>query len=149
MTPYTRPQLIVLLLVILVAGAGVGVGQWRRAYPERAAWLERVDRAPTPFSPSVGDLPLATSRRRSDRTAPSPTNVRKPHPPAPAGPLDLNRATAVELRGLPGIGAILAARIVEARERDGSFASLEDLARVRGITRARLARLAELAISPP
>jgi competence ComEA-like helix-hairpin-helix protein len=148
MTPYTRPQLIVLLLVVIVAGAGLGVGQWRRAYPERAAWLERVDRAPAPFSPSIGDLPLATTRRRSERPAPAPSTARKPDTPA-AGPLDLNRATAIELRALPGIGAVLAARIVEARERDGPFASLEDLARVPGITRARLARLAETTIAVP
>ena len=149
MTPYTRPQLVVLLVVVIVAGAGLGVGQWRRAYPERATWLERVDRAPAPFSPSIGDLPLATTRRRSERPATAAPAARKPDTPAPAGPLDLNRATAIELRVLPGIGAVLAARIVEARERDGPFASLEDLARVRGITRARLARLAETTIAVP
>jgi competence ComEA-like helix-hairpin-helix protein len=149
MTPYTRPQLIVLLLVIIVAGAGLGVGHWRRAYPERAAWLERVDRTPAPFSPSIGDLPLATTRRRSERPALAPSSSRKAEPRAVTGPLDLNRATADELRGVPGIGAVLAARIVEAREREGPFASLEDLARVRGLTAARLARLAERATTLP
>ena len=141
MTPYSRPQLIVLLLVVIVAGVGLGVGHWRRAYPDHAAWLERIDRAPTPFSPSIGDLPPAPSRRRSEPPPAAPsTGVAAPR--ESAGSIDVNRATAGELRTLPGIGAVLAARIVEARERDGLFTSIDDLARVRGITRARLARLA-------
>jgi competence ComEA-like helix-hairpin-helix protein len=148
MTPYTRPQLAVLFLVVLVAGAGLGVGQWRRAYPERAAWLERVDRAPTPFSPSIGDLPLATPPRRRSEQPPAPRGDVTERP-APAGPLDVNRATAAELRALPGIGPVLAARIVEARERDGRFASIDDLARVRGVTRGRLHRLANVVTTAP
>ncbi len=45
----------------------------------------------------------------------------------------LAEATAEELEMVPGIGAKLAARIVEDRQRRGPFASVEDLRRVRGI----------------
>jgi hypothetical protein len=51
--------------------------------------------------------------------------------------LDPNRATVAELASLEGVGPALAARIVAARP----FASLEDLARVKGIGGRRLARL--------
>ena len=148
MTPYTRPQLIVLLVAIVVAGVGLGVRQWRDAYPELAARLERLDRTPVPFSPAIGDLPPATAPRRRTDPAPSrpvPSGAR----PAPARPLDLNRATVDELRALPGVGTVLAARIVETRERHGAFSSVDDLARVRGLTPARRARLAELATAGP
>jgi competence ComEA-like helix-hairpin-helix protein len=146
MTPYTRPQLIVLLLVVIVAGAGLGVGHWRRAYPDHAAWLERIDRAPAPFSPSIGDLPPAGWRRRHEPPPAAPSTAVTP---GSADLIDINRATLGELRTLPGIGAVLAARIVEAREREGPFSSIDDLTRVRGISRAKLARLAGTATSVP
>lgn len=47
--------------------------------------------------------------------------------------IDLNTADAAMLRLLPGIGPALAGRIVEDREANGPFASVEDLQRVRGI----------------
>jgi competence ComEA-like helix-hairpin-helix protein len=51
----------------------------------------------------------------------------------PAEPVDLNRAEAAELARLPGIGPVLAARIVQARLERGSFERPEDLLTVRGI----------------
>jgi competence protein ComEA len=57
---------------------------------------------------------------------------------APVGPVDLNRATADELDGLPGIGPSTAAAIVAWREANGPFASPEDLLEVRGIGPAKL-----------
>ena len=48
-------------------------------------------------------------------------------------PLDLNAATAEELETLPGVGAILAERIVSYREAVGGFQSLEELQQVNGI----------------
>lgn len=52
-------------------------------------------------------------------------------------PVDLNRAGTDELASLDGIGPKLAARIAAARP----FRSIDELARVRGIGRRRLARL--------
>ena len=48
-------------------------------------------------------------------------------------PLDLNAATAEELETLPGVGAILAERIVSYREAVGGFQMLEELQQVNGI----------------
>ena len=139
MTLYTRPQLSVLLLVVVTAGIGLGVGQWRRTYPESADRVERFDRAAVPMKPTVDDLPVAHAGRRSA----SPTVT----PPAP--PLDINRASEDELRALPGIGSVLASRIVEARARDGPFTSVDDLRRVRGLGRAKLEKLtAAIALRP-
>ncbi len=155
---YTRPQLVVLLVVVLVAGAGLGVGQWRRAYPEIAARLERIDRAPETPRPTVDELPLAEPARRGGRAQSGPsttTPVSSTKAPAaskralPVHPVDVNRASEEELRLLPGIGAVLASRIVEARERDGPFASVDDLRRVRGLGRAKLDRIATaIALGP-
>ncbi|MCB0077226.1 MAG: ComEA family DNA-binding protein [Anaerolineales bacterium] len=51
-----------------------------------------------------------------------------------SGPLvGLNSATAAELETLPGIGPALAGRIVEYREANGPFTSVDQLQEVRGI----------------
>lgn len=64
--------------------------------------------------------------------------------PAPAGPVDVNRATADELEELPGVGPATAAAIVTERERNGPFADIDDLDRVPGIGPAKLAALRDL-----
>lgn len=51
----------------------------------------------------------------------------------PDGTIDLNRATAADLEALPGIGPVLAARIVDHRERVGGFTSVGQLRDVPGI----------------
>ncbi len=58
--------------------------------------------------------------------------------------LNVNRATAVELEALPGIGPSLARRIVADREAQGPFATVAALDRVPGIGPALLARLERL-----
>ncbi len=77
-------------------------------------------------------------------TAP-PSDPSLPVPPEPgvppAGPLDLNQASAGELDALPGIGPVLAARIVAFREQNGPFVSVDQLLEVSGIGPAVLADL--------
>lgn len=51
----------------------------------------------------------------------------------PTGTVNVNTATAAELERLPGVGSVLARRIVEHREAKGLFRRLEDLQEVRGI----------------
>ena len=53
--------------------------------------------------------------------------------PAPTGKVSLNTATAQQLEALPGVGAKLAARIVEYRQKSGGFKSVQDLMNVKGI----------------
>ncbi|ANY68566.1 hypothetical protein BBD42_20370 [Paenibacillus sp. BIHB 4019] len=50
-----------------------------------------------------------------------------------SGKLDINRATVQELDGLKGIGPAKAKAIVENREKNGRFTSVDDLQRVKGI----------------
>ena len=59
--------------------------------------------------------------------------------------LNINKATAAELEALPGIGPVLAERIVEDRETRGPFASVEDLGRVEGIGDAVISEIAAVA----
>jgi len=59
----------------------------------------------------------------------------------PDGKIHLNLATAAELDALPGVGPVIAERIVSYREENGPFQSVEDLLDVPGIGEAKLADL--------
>jgi len=56
-------------------------------------------------------------------------------------PVDLNAATAADLDALPGIGPVLAQRIVDWRAQNGRFGSVEELLEVAGIGPSVLADL--------
>ena len=60
------------------------------------------------------------------------------------GLIDLNSATASELDALPGIGPVLAQRIVAHRDEQGPFRSVDQLDDVPGIGPTTFAELAEL-----
>ena len=49
------------------------------------------------------------------------------------GQININTASSVLLDTLPGIGPVLAQRIVAYREENGPFASVEELSKVEGI----------------
>ena len=57
----------------------------------------------------------------------------------PGALIDINTATAEELKLLPGIGDALAKAIVSYREENGAFESLEQLMDVSGIGESRFA----------
>ena len=72
--------------------------------------------------------------------APAPAAT-APGAAATAGPLDLNTATVSQLDELPGIGPVLAQRIVDWRTENGRFASVDQLREVSGIGEATYAKL--------
>lgn len=103
-----------------------------------AAVLEDADqiivpaRRPTP-QPAAQGIPIATPLPVSvDSTAPPdlPTQL----PPEESGPVDINSASIDALDGLPGIGPVIAVRIVEYRLMHGPFQTLEELEQIAGIS---------------
>jgi competence protein ComEA len=84
------------------------------------------------YVPVAGEMPRVRAGERRSR--------RHSSTPPPSGSVDVNRADAAELAAVPGVGRAVAARIVELREREGSFASLDELLDVAGMTQARLER---------
>ena len=64
--------------------------------------------------------------------------------------VELNTATAAELRTLPGVGERTAQRIIEYREEHGGFEKIEDLMNIRGIGERTFLRLRPLIrVDPP
>lgn len=134
MIAYTRRQLVLLLGLVVAGGAGLAIGEWRRAQPDLAVALEAMDRA-------GDDDRVLVAARGPAPARPVPTAAPRPpaEPVAVREPIDLNRATADDLTRLPGIGPMLAARIVAARETRGAFESVDDLRRVAGVGATKLA----------
>ena len=64
--------------------------------------------------------------------------------PVPDGPININTASALELSTLPGIGDVIAQRIVAYRQANGPFRSIGELTEVEGIGQKRLENLIEL-----
>lgn len=63
---------------------------------------------------------------------------------APGQPVDLNTATIEQLDGLPGVGPVLAQRIIDWRTAHGRFSSVDALTDVSGIGERTLADLRPL-----
>ncbi|MDX6743480.1 ComEA family DNA-binding protein [Actinocorallia sp. A-T 12471] len=95
----------------------------------------------------VGALNLARKVLDGEQIA---VGADQPQPPAnplspagaPTAPLDLNTATLEQLQQLPGVGPVLAQRILDHRTAHGPFRTPEQLRDVTGIGARRYADLA-------
>jgi competence protein ComEA len=104
--------------------------------PRRGAALEPLNLA----APLVDGTQILVPKRGQ---AP-PTGTASTGAGTPGGLINVNTASAAELEALPGIGEVLAQRIVDYRTEHGPFASVEDLLDVSGIGEAILADIRDL-----
>jgi competence ComEA-like helix-hairpin-helix protein len=126
LTPSERRGALVVVLLL-------GLGAARDLIVARLAPATPPPRPETPSSAVLEPEP-GLPERPADAPAPA-----APAPPTPA--LDLNRANAEDLDRLPGIGPVLARRILDQRARAGPFRSVDELRAVRGVGPRLLERL--------
>jgi len=158
----SKAEQVALFLLVALLLCGAGVLTYQHGVQAGRA------RAPEPLfneAPSAGPAPSPIEAIAPDQVAPGPTpQAPEPEPvaavtPVPrprtahsekagAGPrvISLSRATAEDLEALPGIGPVLAGRIVQYRDRlkkgtGHGFASVDELLNVPGIGAKRLAAI--------
>jgi competence ComEA-like helix-hairpin-helix protein len=140
---YSRRQAALLLALVVAGGVGVGIGHWRRGHPDLVGTLEGFDHT---ARPALVRPEPRESARQGRAAVPLGTRVAKPgggrapEEDRPAA-IDLNGASVGEMTRLPGIGPVLAGRIVASREATGPFTSVDELRRVPGIGPTKLERL--------
>jgi competence ComEA-like helix-hairpin-helix protein len=103
------------LLVALLLSLGAARDLWRATHPGL-----------TPAPPGAATGPAGTPADAAPPPAAAPG-------PGGAATVDLNQAGLAELDALPGIGPVLAGRILQHRKDHGPFREPEDLLAVPGI----------------
>ena len=103
--------------------------------------------------PGVDVAPLNLARKVTDGElimvgVKAPPGAAPPGPAAPGqsagGLVNLNTATLADLDTLPGVGPVLAQRILDARDAQGGFQAVGDLRKVSGIGTSRFEQLKDL-----
>ena len=84
----------------------------------------------------VGAPPVTStaSKSRSKKSGVSKGKITK-------GTININSATVAQFEQLPGVGAVMAARILAYRTAHGAFAMIDDLTKVSGMGKSKFANL--------
>jgi competence protein ComEA len=129
---------------------GIGEATLKRLQP----WIRIEDDTPEQEPDEPTDEPIRLSRKKS--AAPiggvppslAPAALTGSAKPLPAEPIDVNRASAEDLQRLPGVGPVMAARIIVERQKK-QFATVEELRRVSGIGPKTLEKLRPYVTTAP
>ncbi len=131
-----KGELVLAAVLVVIILAGISYESVRGAGKDAEVIIAHPGK--TPFDAQEAPSP-AIDKNVNDLVV-SPTKINSPVIPLIA---ILNRATQQELENLPGIGPVLAQRILVKRQALGRFADINDILSVSGIGQAKLNSLLE------
>jgi DNA uptake protein ComE-like DNA-binding protein len=123
-----------------IGGWGVDAGRLNAHAQKPAAFSVFVaEKTARPRALPPANTPSATPAFRPSLTTVPPVDIKKSHAKEKIelGRIDINTATEKELKMIPGIGPVMAARIIAARP----FRSADDLKKVNGIGDTKYAKI--------
>lgn len=123
----TATERRVLLFVTGAFVAGLGIRLYQETFPSTPSF---------DYTASDSTFAALSSAEFAD---PEPGTTKEA-----VGPVNLNTATKAQLVALPGIGDVMAERILRFREDHGPFKSVEDLRSIKGISKRSLEKLKPL-----
>ncbi len=146
-------KVLLLLVIAILLGSGNLLYQSLQRGPVEVYLVSPVS-VPWPGKePDLGfnqnnPLQLGNVQKIKTEPAEAPNNKEEPvntglSKKQPSGLIDPNTATSEELQTIPGIGPVLASRIVEYREQVKKFQKVEDLLEIKGIGKKTLEKIRE------
>lgn len=124
MVGFTRGESAVLLFLVISFVVGVGI------------WTYRYQWAPLPtVSEEIPDFQSLSEDSLDEKDEADAGRIESDPQ------ISLNRASQEYLERLPGVGPVIAGRIVEYRKEYGDFQSIEELVKVKGVGLKTLEKL--------
>ena len=137
-----KPQFSIFITIACILGAGVLGYSLGRSSQRQSVQLIQSTEPSVVITESPSPAPVAdTSESEADT---SPDSDIQPTPRHATFPININTASHKDLMELPGIGEVLAQRIIDYRDAHGPFRTKSELTKVSGIGKKKLEAVIDL-----